>query len=194
MSALVRDQGVRQRFLLLAISTVFAFAANSAAAIDTQALVSEVQRGLAAGQPGQIGVICANADISSESALTAEQREAVVVEFMAACGGGAADLSACPAWTAFLESYQSSLASLGMAEAAIAADVSRWYGAAAALTQPALGPDGSTDTASLSNTPGQFASTAYATGSGIYPGYVTPGQSASGSGVTEPDGSPTKLP
>lgn len=194
MAALGRDQGVRRRLLLLAVSAGCAFAANSAAAIDTQALLSEVRRGLAAGQPGQIGVICANADISAESALTAEQREVVVVEFVAACGGVTADLSGCPAWRAFLDSYQSSLASLGMAEAAIAADVSRWYGAAAALTQPALGPDGGTDTASLSNFQGQFGGPAYVTGSGIYPGYVTPRQSAAESGVTEPDGSPTELP
>lgn len=194
MSALGRDRGVGQRLFLLAILTSFVFAANSAAAIDTQALVNEVRRGLAAGQPGQIGVICANADISAESALTAEQREVVVIEFVAACGGVTADLSGCPAWTAFLESYQSSLASLGMAEAAIAADVSRWYGIAAALTQPAAGPDGNTDTASLLNTQTSFAGTAYATGSGIYPGYINPRQSASESGVTEPDGSPTELP
>lgn len=188
MPALLRVPSVRRRLVLLSALAIVGLGANSASAIDTQALINEVQRGLAAGEPGKIGVICANADISAESALTAEQREVVVTEFLEACGGAAADLSTCPAWTSFFDAYQNTLASLGISDGQIAADVAKWNGTVAALTEPAAGPGGTTNTAS------NFQGPAYATGSGIYPGYVTPRQSASGSGVTEPDGSPTKLP
>lgn len=178
MSALLRVPSVGQRLVLLTVLAIFSLGANSAAAIDTQALVAEVRQGLAAGQPGQIGVICANADISAESALTAEQREVVVTEFTEACGVSAAELSTCPAWTAFLESYQSQLASLGMAEAEIAADVSRWYGAVAALAEPAAGPSRTT-----TGFAGPFFAQTSTGGSGGGGG---------GSAIIEADGSPSE--
>ncbi|MFZ1414394.1 MAG: hypothetical protein WAS73_07435 [Defluviicoccus sp.] len=177
MSALLRVLGVRQRLVLLTVLAIFGLGAISAAAIDTQALVAEVRRGLAAGEPGQIGVICANADISAESALTAEQREVVVTEFTEACGVDAAKLSTCPAWTAFLESYQSQLASLGADNAAIAADVSRWYGAVAALAEPAAGPRGTTGFG------GPFFAQTPTVGTG---------GGGSGSAIIEADGSPSE--